>query len=122
MHLVDTSVWSDHLRRHDSAMARLLEAGDVLAHPFVTGELACGVFPRRAEALALLDLLPSAPLIGQSEVLGFIDRHDLAGRGIGFVDVHLLASARVAGALLWTRDKRLANAADGLGVGARQTR
>ncbi len=116
MLLIDTSVWSDHLRRHDAAMARLLEAGEVLAHPFVIGEIACGVFPQRAETLALLSKLPSAPLIGQSELLGFIDRHGLAGRGVGFVDIHLLASALVAGARLWTRDKRLADAAAGLGV------
>ncbi len=118
MHLVDTSVWSDHLRRTDSTLARLLESGEVLTHPFVTGEIACGVFPRRHETLALLNLLPSAPLINQTEVLGFIERHDLAGRGVGFVDIHLLASARVAGARVWTRDKRLADAAVRLGVGA----
>ena len=119
MLLVDTSVWSDHLRRHDAGMARLLEAGEVLAHPFVTGEIACGVFQRRPETLALLNRLPSAPLIGQAEVLGFIERNDLAGRGIGFVDIHLLASARVAGARVWTRDKRLSDAAERLGVAAR---
>ena len=118
MLLIDTSVWSDHLRRHDAAMARLLEAGDVLAHPFVIGEIACGVFPRRAETLALLNNLPDAPLIGHSESLGFIERHGLAGRGVGFVDIHLLASALVAGARLWTRDKRLADAAAGLGIAA----
>lgn len=116
MLLVDTSVWSDHLRRHDAAMARLLEASDVLAHPFVTGEIACGVFPRRSETLALLNSLPSAPLLGQAEVLGFIERHALAGKGVGFIDIHLLASALVAGAGLWTRDRRLAEAAAGLGA------
>jgi len=118
MLLVDTSVWSDHLRRHDAALARLLEAGEVLVHPFIIGEIACGLFPRRAETLALLSALPAAPLLGLSEVLGFIERHALAGRGVGFVDIHLLASARVAGAKVWTRDKRLADAAAGLGVAA----
>lgn len=119
MVLVDTSVWSDHLRRHDAALASLLEAGDVLAHPFVTGEIACGVFPRRTETLALLNRLPLAPLVGLAELLGFIDRHRLAGRGVGFVDIHLLASTLVAGAQLWTQDRRLADAAAGLGVVAR---
>lgn len=118
MLLVDTSVWSDHLRRHDAALARLLEAGEALVHPFIIGEIACGLFPRRAETLALLSALPAAPLLGLSEVLGFIERHALAGRGVGFVDIHLLASARVAGAKVWTRDKRLADAAAGLGVAA----
>lgn len=119
MLLVDTSVWSDHLRRHDAALARLLEAGEVLAHPLVIGEIACGIFPRRREALGLLNALPGAPLLGQAEVLGFIERHALAGTGVGFVDVHLLASARVAPARLWTRDRRLAEAAAKLGVDAR---
>jgi predicted nucleic acid-binding protein len=100
-------------------MARLLEAGEVLVHPFVIGEIACGLFPRRSETLGLLSRLPAAPLLGQAEVLGFIERHALAGRGIGFVDMHLLASARVAGAKLWTRDRRLAGAAAGLGIAAR---
>jgi predicted nucleic acid-binding protein len=122
MLLVDTSVWSDHLRRHDRAMAELLEAGEVLAHPFVIGELACGVFPRRAETLALLMSLPMVPVLGQTEVLGFIERHALAGTGIGFVDIHLLASVLVAGTRLWTRDRRLAGAAARLGVAPDRSR
>lgn len=116
MLLVDTSVWSDHLRRHDPAMASRLAAGEVLAHPFVIGEIACGSFPRRSETLSLLHSLPSAPLLAQAELLGFIERHALAGKGVGFVDIHLLASAMVANARLWTRDRRLAQAAAGLDV------
>lgn len=116
MLLVDTSVWSDHLRRHDPAMAKWLAAGEVLAHPFVVGEIACGAFPHRSEALSLMNRLPSAPLLAQAELLGFIERHALAGRGVGFVDIHLLASAMVVNARLWTRDRRLAQAASGLGV------
>ena len=116
MLLVDTSVWFEHLRRHDAAMANLLEDGAVLAHPFVIGEIACGVFPRRRETLTLLNGLPTAPLLGQAEVLGFIERHALTGRGIGFVEMHLLASAMVARAALWTRDRRLAEAASSLGM------
>jgi hypothetical protein len=115
MLLVDTSVWSDHLRRHDAALARHLEAGEVLTHPFVIGELACGLFPRRAETLGLMQQLPAAPLLGQAEVLGFIERHALAGRGVGFVDIHLIAAARVNGAAVWTRDQRMAAMAEQLG-------
>lgn len=115
MVLVDTSVWSEHLRRHDQALARLLEAGEVYVHPFVIGEIACGVFPRRRETLSLLGSLPAVPLLGQAELLAFIERQTLAGRGIGFVDIHLLASARVAHAAIRTRDKRLAAAAALLG-------
>jgi predicted nucleic acid-binding protein len=119
MLLVDTSVWSDHLRRHDASLATLLEAGEVLAHPFVIGELACGVFPRRAETLDLLSRLPGAPMAAHGEILGFIDRHGLAGQGMGYVDIHLLASALIAGARLLTRDRRLADAAVRLGVGVK---
>lgn len=122
MVLVDTSVWADHLRRHDAAMARLLEAREVLVHPFVIGELACGLFPRRSEILDLLSKLPSAPLLGQAELLDFIDRHALAGKGVGFVDIHLLAAALVARAGLWTRDRRLAQAAAALGAAPRTVR
>ncbi len=115
MLLVDTSVWSDHLRRHDAALARQLELGEVLTHPFVAGELACGVFARRAEVLDLLGRLPAAPLLGQAELLGFIERHALGGRGVGFVDIHLIAAARVSSAAVWTRDKRMAAVAAAIG-------
>lgn len=118
MILVDTSVWSDHLRRGDASLARQLDAGSVLLHPFVIGELACGVFPRRAEILELLDAMPLAPVATPREVLDFIDRHGLAGAGIGYVDVHLLASAALASAGLWTRDRRLDEAAARLGLQA----
>ncbi len=121
MLLVDTGVWSDHLRRHDASMAQLLHTTQVLTHPFVIGEIACGLFPRRSEVLQLLATLPSAMLLGQVELLSFIDRHALAGRGIGFVDCHLLASAMVAGSGLWTRNKSLAAAAASLGVRSQTT-
>lgn len=96
-------------------MAAHLEAGEVLAHPFVIGELACGAFPRRAMTLALLRKLPMAPMLGLAELLVFIERHALAGKGVGFVDIHLLAAALVSGAAVWTRDRRMAAAAAGLG-------
>jgi hypothetical protein len=116
--LVDTSVWVDHLRRADPSLAEALAAGLVLAHPFVIGELACGVLPGRAEVLQLLHELPFAAVASPAEALGFIDRHTLAGRGVGYVDVHLLASARITRrTVLWTKDRRLAAIADELGVG-----
>ena len=109
MILVDTSVWIDHLRKGLPALAAALEEGRVMMHPFVLGELACGNLRNREEVLQLLSDLPAAPTVTEREVLGFIDRRALMGRGIGYIDVHLLASAALAGAAgLWTRDKRLA--------------
>jgi predicted nucleic acid-binding protein len=117
MILVDTSVWIDHLRRGDQALAAALEAGQVLMHPFIVGELACGNLQRRAEILALLRALPGAPVATDDEALGFIERRELMGRGIGYVDVHLLASAALAAtARLWTRDRRLAAVASDLAL------
>jgi hypothetical protein len=109
MILVDTTVWIDHLRKGVPALAAALEEGQVLMHPFVLGELACGQLRNREEVLRLLGDLPVAPTAAEGEVLGFIERRALMGRGLGLIDVHLLASAALAGgARLWTRDKRLA--------------
>ena len=109
MILVDTSVWVDHLRDGTPALAAALEQGRVLTHPFVLGELACGNLKNRSEVLQLLGELPAAPMATDPEALDFIERRALMGRGIGYVDVHLLASVALAGtAQLWTRDKRLA--------------
>jgi hypothetical protein len=109
MILVDTSVWVDHLRDGAPALAAVLEQGSVLMHPFVLGELACGNLKNRGEVLRLLGELPAAPMATDPEALNYIERRALMGRGIGYVDVHLLASVALAGAArLWTRDKRLA--------------
>ena len=109
MILVDTSVWVDHLRDGTPALAAALEQGRVLTHPFVLGELACGNLKNRSEVLQLLGELPAAPMATDPEALDFIERRALMGRGIGYVDIHLLASVALAGtAQLWTRDKRLA--------------
>ena len=117
MILVDTSVWIDHLRQGDPSLFTVLEAGQVLMHPFVVGELACGNLNRRAEVLMLLRELPPAPVSTDQEALEFIERRGLMGRGIGYVDVHLLASVALAGgARLWTRDKRLAAVASELAL------
>jgi predicted nucleic acid-binding protein len=112
MILVDTSVWIDHLRRGVPVLARALEEGRILMHPFVLGEVACGNIKNREEVLRLLRDLPAAPTVTDAEALGFIKRHALMGQGIGYIDVHLLASATLDGAArLWTRDRRLAEVA-----------
>ena len=117
MVLVDTSVWIDHLRRRDDALVALLEAGEVTCHPFIIGELACGGIRNRPEILSLLLALPSLAKAEDDELLLFIDRHRLMGRGLGLIDLHLLASCMLAGVSLWTRDAKLAGAATELGLG-----
>lgn len=120
MILVDTSVWIDHLRADNAALKGQLNAGRVLAHPFVIGELALGQMRQRQVILAALSDLPRAELATDAEVLGFINREALFGCGVGYVDVHLLASVRLtAGAALWTRDARLRHVADELGLAMR---
>jgi predicted nucleic acid-binding protein len=115
--LVDTSIWIDHLRANNAALKKLLNAGGALTHPFVIGELALGQMRQREVILAALSDLPRAELATDVEVLGFINREALFGRGVGYVDAHLLASARLtAGAELWTRDTRLRHVADELGL------
>jgi predicted nucleic acid-binding protein len=110
--LVDTSVWIGHLRRADRRLMELLESGDVLTHPMVIGELACGNLAQRDEVLDLLQRLPSAPRATDTEALTLIERHRLMGRGIGYVDVHLLAAVLLGeGVRLWTDDARLEAAA-----------
>jgi predicted nucleic acid-binding protein len=121
MMLVDTSVWIDHLRQGDAALTAALEAGRVWMHSFVLGELACGNLRSRDEVLGLLQALPPMPVSTDKEVLFFIDQHELMGRGIGYIDVHLLASARLGGAQLWTRDKRLHTVAAEIGLAHPET-
>ena len=112
MILVDTSIWIDHLRSGEPALATALEGGRVLMHPFVLGELACGNLKNRSEVLWLLRDLPAAPTATDPEALVLIERRALMGRGIGYIDVHLLASTALEGvAWLWTRDRRLAETA-----------
>lgn len=111
MILVDTSVWIDHLRRGNADLAAALEHGLVVCHPFVIGELACGNFANRAEVLALLGKLPTVSVATDAEVLMLIERRRLMGRGLGYVDAHLLASAAIGSVTLWTLDTRLAQLA-----------
>jgi predicted nucleic acid-binding protein len=114
--LVDTSVWVDHLHRGNRQLAEHLEAARVWTHPFVIGELACGSLAQRTLVLKMLEALPRAPLVAHGEVLQLIETWSLSGKGLGWIDMHLLASARLAGLLLWTLDKRLATAARELAV------
>ena len=119
MILIDASVWIDHIRQENAYLSTLLEDRHVLTHPFVIGEIALGTFRHREIVLAALGNLPRAIVAGEHEILGFISLHRLWGRGIGYVDAHLLASVRLTpGTSLWTRDKRLHEAAETLTLNA----
>lgn len=119
MILVDTSIWVDHLRRGDPKLAQLLEQAHVLGHPAVLGEIALGSLAHRAEVLSLLAHLPQALSLSENEVSELIHGRRIFGRGIGYVDAQLLASALITpDARLWTRDARLAEVAIELGCAA----
>jgi len=118
--LVDTSVWVDHFRGREKNLTALLLEGSVLTHSLVIEELACGNLQHRDEILELLESLPQAPRAGHSELLDFIDGNKLHGAGIGAVDIHLLASARLGHARLWSKDKALCRAARRLDILAPQ--
>lgn len=114
--LVDTSVWISHLRQRDTRLAQLLEDGLVWTHPFVIGELACGNLAKRDDVLELIGALPAVPVADHAEVLAFVEGRRLMGTGLGWVDVHLLASAVLAAVPLWTSDKNLSAAARVIGI------
>jgi hypothetical protein len=105
--LVDTSVWVDHFRRGSAALVALLDRGEVVTHPFVVGELACGRMRARRQILAMLGGLPSVPTLSHAEAMHFLDAHHLDGAGLGWIDVHLLAAAALSEVPLWTLDRRL---------------
>lgn len=107
MVLVDTSVWVSHLRDGNAELARLLNDGQVMCHPFIIGELACFNIKNRSDVLSLLRLLPVIAQAGHREALHFIEQNQLMGKGLGYVDIHLSASARLAGVSIWTLDQRL---------------
>ena len=117
MVLVDTSVWIDHLRRGNDDLVTLLEEARSLCHPFIIGELACGNLSQRDSVLSLLGALQEAPVAEHTEVLELVESRRLQGRGLGWIDLHLLAAALLAGCSLWTLDRRLAAAARELGAG-----
>ncbi|MEW6380068.1 MAG: PIN domain-containing protein [bacterium] len=116
MVIVDTSLWVTHLREGNNHLEELLLNGEVLCHPFIVGELACGNIKNRVELLTLLQSLEMAPTVTLDELLYFIERNRLMGKGVGFVDAHLLASAQLAEVPLWTSDKRLKSSAIDLKV------
>ena len=116
MILVDTSVWVDHLRTGNVVLSQLLERNRVVMHAMVLGELACGNLRHRQQLLALWQNLDFLQTVSHDEALYFVEENKLMGKGIGYIDVHLIAStALVVGAKLWTRDIRLAGVADELG-------
>ena len=116
MVLVDTSIWINHFHKSDNKLQNLLYELNVTCHPFIVGELACGNIRNREEILTLLQGLPSEKVVSNEELLFFIDKHKLMGRGIGFVDIHLLAAAKLMGHLLWSADKRLNSVAAEMGL------
>jgi len=116
MTLVDTSVWVNHLRVGSSPLISLLQAGLVLTHPYVIGELACGMLKNRSEILTLLQTLPEVRIPEYHEVLLLLESQELFGKGLGWVDVSLLASAKLTGCGLWTVDGPLQKAATTLGI------
>jgi predicted nucleic acid-binding protein len=115
--LVDTSLWVLHLRSGHPHLEKLLARGEVVTHLYIIGELACGKLKNRGEILALLEAIPQATMATHEEVLGLIEDRKLMGCGLGYVDVHLLASAFLTPLRLWTNDQRLKSAAFKLGVG-----
>jgi hypothetical protein len=105
--LVDTSVWVNHLKHSNPSLSQRLIDGEVVCHQFVVGELACGGLKNRDEVLGLLKELPQATVVDDGEFHEFVEKQHLWGQGLGFVDVHLLASARVDAIQLWTNDNNL---------------
>ena len=116
MVLVDTSVWVAHLRRGNIGLEALLNEGHVVCHPFIIGELACGNLKNRSEILSLLQALPVATPAEHEEVMQFIENYSLMGKGLGYIDMHLLASAILSRVPLWTLDKKLKQVSLKLGL------
>ena len=116
MVLVDTSVWVSHLRDGNAGLETLLNDGEVVCHPFIVGELACGNLKNRREILIHLQSLPKAILAEDEEVLKFIENHELMGKGLGYIDVHLVAAAVLTDVPIWTFDKTLDKITKKIGV------
>jgi len=120
--LVDTSIWVNHFRSGNSHLQDLLDNTEVVCHPLVIGELACGNLKKRKEILALLAALPMAPEVDHEEALEFIEINKLMGKGIGFIDVMLLASSRLSALPIWTNDSKLKEAAQKLNISYKHRR
>ena len=116
MVLVDTSVWVLHLREGNAELEKLLNKGQVMCHRSIIGEIACGNIKNRTELLTLLQLLPLATHAKHEEVMEFIEINKLMGRGLGYIDMHLSASAKLTGIPMWTLDKRLDETNKELGI------
>ena len=116
MILVDTSVWVAHLRDGNIGLEKLLNSGHAASHTFIIGELACGTLWNRAEILSYLCALPLATPAEHEEVMDFIENHRLMGKGLGYVDMHLLAAALLTNLPLWTLDKKMRETASSLGL------
>jgi predicted nucleic acid-binding protein len=116
MVLIDTSIWIDHFRKKDQTLLDLANADEVAMHPAIIGELALGNLHNREVILRYLRNLAETPVAHDHEVLHLIEAHDLCGKGIGWVDAHLLASAKLGSLVLWTRDRKLAQVAKAIGV------
>lgn len=116
MILVDTSIWVSHLRHSNSRLQKLLNEGKVVSHPFIIGELACGNISNRTEIISLMQSLPMLDVIEHEELLLFIEHNKMMGTGLGLVDIHLMAAAKLAGIPLWTQDKKLKRACSRLSI------
>ncbi len=119
MVLVDTSVWVSHLREGGVGLEKLLNGGEVVCHPFIVGELACGNLRNRHEILTYLQSLPMTILAEDEEVLKFIEDNQLVGKGLGYIDMHLVASAVLTDVPLWTFDKTLKKITKKIGINYR---
>ena len=116
MILADTSVWIDHFRTENKLLSRLLLQGAIVLHEFILGELAIGNFKNRKEILSLLDSIPKLSKLTHDEFIYFLEQHSFYGKGVGFVDIHLLGSTKLAGVKIWTLDKKLLKLAKSLNL------
>ena len=116
MILVDTSIWISHFRDGNSQLKQLLLDEQVVCHPFIIGELACGHLKNRKEIISLMLSLPKAEIVENDEILHFIENRKLMGLGIGLMDIHLLASSFLTHSLLWTIDKQLRTVSSKLNI------
>jgi len=107
MVLVDTSIWIDHFRNSNDQLVELLNDGEVFCHPFIIGELACGNIKNRKKIIAALQALPQSSIIEHNEIMIFIEKNKIIGKGLGYIDVAILASSLVTGIPLWTLDRKL---------------
>ena len=116
MVLVDTSIWIDHFRYNNDQLVELLNGGKVFCHPFIIGELACGNIKNRKEIISYLEALPQSFQVEHVEVMIFIEKNQMMGKGLGYIDMTILASSLVTGIPLWTLDKRLNSIANKLNI------